>query len=152
MTEDDFSNALERLVREFEANTKIDVDLRIDPEANACMGKTTANGLFLIAQEALANVAKHAQASEVAVSLQARNDHITMRVVDDGQGFDIEGKSDVLGHGLSNMRARARRIGGRLHVRSNSGEGTEISVRMKKDSQPIEKSATPDAEQAGELQ
>lgn len=149
MTVDNLSTALGRLVREFEANTKLDVDLRVDSQAASYVSDSAANGLFLIAQEALANVAKHAQASEVAVSLQERNDHIDLRVVDDGRGFDVEGESDVLGHGLSNMQERARRIGGRLKVKSNAGKGTEISVHMKKDNQPGEKSVAADPAQAG---
>jgi two-component system sensor histidine kinase DevS len=148
MSADDLSTALTRLVREFEANTKTGIDLEIDPDAVARVGESTANGLYLIAQEALANVAKHAQASEVSLSLEASNDHIDMQVVDNGKGFDIEGDTDVLGHGLSNMRERARRIGGRLQVRSNSGEGTRVSIRLKKDNLPREKSAKPDLTQA----
>jgi signal transduction histidine kinase len=104
----------------------------IEPGAASHIGQEEATGLFLIAQEALANVAKHAQATEVRLILEERGDHIQMQVIDNGRGFNIDEESDVLGHGLSNMQERARRVGGQLELESQSGEGTKISIRLRK--------------------
>ncbi|MGB7588654.1 MAG: HAMP domain-containing protein [Solirubrobacterales bacterium] len=87
--------------------------------------------LFRIAQEALTNVARHANASAVEVVLTFEPDLVSLEVKDDGAGFDAEqarvAPSSV---GLIGMRERAQLIGGVLAVRSKPGEGTQLSVTV----------------------
>lgn len=129
---DDLGVALEQLRREFRANTLVDVDLRTEDEILNAIPGSKARALFHIAQEALANVAKHAQATQVLMSVRSLGQDITLQVIDNGVGFEIGKSQNVLGHGLSNMAERARNIGGKLEVVSNPGEGTTITVRLPK--------------------
>jgi PAS domain S-box-containing protein len=87
------------------------------------------DALYRIAQEALHNVVKHAAARTVRLSIERRGEIIRLAVVDDGAGFDA---GDVPpGHlGLTGMRARAEKIGGRLTVDSHPGRGTRIEVAV----------------------
>ncbi len=128
---DDLEVALARLVREFRANTLIDADLKIEKAAVAYFSDQHATDLFLIAQEALANTAKHARATRVLISVRFASDQsVTLQVIDNGVGFKSESEPELLGHGLSNMSERARTFGGQLLIASGPGEGTTITVRI----------------------
>lgn len=85
--------------------------------------------LYRIAQEALHNTIKHAQASSVELKLECGTDGITLEISDDGAGFDPSG--DFPGHlGLHSMRERAERLGGTLAVESVPGHGTHVHVKI----------------------
>ena len=85
---------------------------------------------FRIAQEALTNVVRHAQARNVTVELRVRNGQLHLRVRDDGVGFDVAASREkaVLGAslGLLSMEERAVLGGGRLELVSGSKQGTEV--------------------------
>ena len=82
--------------------------------------------LLRVAQEALANVRKHARAGQVIVGLRYGEGQVGLDVTDDGSGFDPGQAAG--GYGLPGMRARAAEAGGRLQVRSSPGCGTTVSV------------------------
>jgi signal transduction histidine kinase len=87
--------------------------------------------LLRTAQEALANVARHAAANRVALTLSYMEDVVTLDVRDDGAGFDPSAAPDPSydgGYGLSAMRERLARIAGTLAVESEPGGGTAISA------------------------
>jgi signal transduction histidine kinase len=84
--------------------------------------------LFRIAQEALANVGRHARASHVTVALYGDPHFLRLVVSDNGSGFDPERAER--GMGLANMRSRAAEFGGRFEVTSRPGGGTEIAAAM----------------------
>lgn len=86
--------------------------------------------LFRIAQEALNNVSKHAQASTVWVSLSQTAGGIKMTVKDDGVGFDRTSCQRPTAVGLVGIRERVQALHGRLYVKSCSGEGTEVTVTL----------------------
>jgi signal transduction histidine kinase len=128
---DDLDVALGRLVKEFRANTLIDAELKVEEDATAYFQAQHANELFLIAQEALANVAKHAQPSRVLISLRfTATDCVTLQIIDNGQGFETGEEQELIGHGLSNMSERARLLGGQLSIVSSPGEGTTVTARI----------------------
>ena len=83
--------------------------------------------LYRIVQEGLRNISKHAQATEVTISLVGRNDSIILSIMDNGKGFDPGQKSRV-GLGLDSMQERAYLIGGDFWVESQPGIGTVIEV------------------------
>jgi two-component system, chemotaxis family, CheB/CheR fusion protein len=87
--------------------------------------------LYRIAQEALNNISKHAQASQVAIILERRNDHAVLIIEDNGKGYDL--KSIPPGSrkrmGLVGMRERAALIGGTLEIESEPGKGTTVFAR-----------------------
>jgi signal transduction histidine kinase len=85
--------------------------------------------LYWIAREALHNTVKHAQASQVLLSVNCDADEILMEIKDNGLGFDIS--SAFPGHlGLHTMRERATRLNGLLEIESASGRGTQIRVHI----------------------
>lgn len=94
--------------------------------------------LLRVVQEALANVARHAQASRVGVTLSYMGDVVTLDVRDDGIGFvppngngvPVRGGVGRGGFGLTAMRQRVDRVAGQLEVESRPGEGTAISVSV----------------------
>jgi signal transduction histidine kinase len=83
--------------------------------------------LYRITQEALRNVAKHARAASVQVSLVSAGGEIHLDIADSGAGFDSSGNS---GLGLVSMRERTELLGGIFTVNSASGSGTAIQVRV----------------------
>ncbi len=85
--------------------------------------------LFRVAQEALANAVRHAQARTIAVRLNATNDDIELDIADDGVGF-TPGRTKSDGLGLRSIDERVRLTGGQVVVASRPGEGTKIEVRI----------------------
>ena len=119
--------ALATHVRRFAAQTGIEADLRTEGEA-AELAPDQEIAVYRVAQEALANVARHAAASRVEVALDAGGDVLELRVRDDGRGFDTGGRRRGLG--LDGMAERARLVGGELSVESLPGAGTELVMRV----------------------
>jgi signal transduction histidine kinase len=87
---------------------------------------TAETVLFRVMQEAVNNVARHANARNVRIAFEANGEGIFARVEDDGQGFDLT--EPRAGWGLVGMRERANLIGGRLQVNSGPGIGTRIEI------------------------
>jgi len=114
-------------VTEFRQNTKVETSL-VGPKADqiADLSQIHAMCLFHICQEALANIAKHANANKVSIDLWATTDRVLLEVSDDGAGFDLDTASKTVGHGLSNMQTRVQNVGGDLEITSAPGEGTTI--------------------------
>lgn len=88
--------------------------------------------LLRIFQEAMANVVKHASARNIDIKLRYGPDSLMLSVQDDGSGFDTENIVPLgVGHyGLTGMRERAERIGGRLTLKSQLGQGTQLLVEV----------------------
>jgi signal transduction histidine kinase len=87
--------------------------------------------LLRVAQEALANVAKHANASRAAVTLSYMEDVVTLDVLDDGKGLDGEASHTADGgFGLIAMRQRVQRLAGQLEIESEQGRGTAVSASV----------------------
>ena len=89
--------------------------------------------LLRVAQEALANVAKHANATRVGVTLSYMGDDVFLDVRDDGVGFDPGdngARADSHGYGLGGMRQRIERIAGRLDIETEPGRGTAVSAQV----------------------
>jgi len=117
---------IKRLVDEFEANSSTRVAYVGPDNGLVDFPASNATALFHICQEALANVAKHSHAEKTEVHLWTAMDRVLLEVSDDGQGFDLRKMSVTLGHGLSNMHFRARKVGGDVEITSYPGEGTTI--------------------------
>jgi signal transduction histidine kinase len=111
--------------------------LAVDFHSNGLLDRLPAQietALYRITQEALTNVAKHAQARHVSVILERRQGRVLAIVEDDGRGFDtvevLERAHTARRMGLVGMHERARLIGGELEIESAPGEGTTIYVRV----------------------
>jgi signal transduction histidine kinase len=112
---------------------------RIGPELGAAAELTVAGPprplpaneevvLLRATQEALTNVRKHAGARRVTVELAYRPESVTLRITDDGRGFDPA--AATAGFGLSGMRARVAQVNGALHLRTEPGAGATIGVDL----------------------
>ena len=86
--------------------------------------------LFRICQESLTNIARHAGATEVRISLEAEGGFYTLTVGDNGRGFRPGSEADKGSLGLLGMGERARIAGGTFSVTSASGEGTTVVARI----------------------
>lgn len=117
--------ACEWLLQEFQQRTGIDCHLRVEPEEFA-LPDAVATASFRVVQEALTNVARHAQAQRVDVHLLRGPDGLKVVVADDGVGLPQSRSRTTLG--LVGMRERALALGGRLDLHSGPGEGTRIHL------------------------
>jgi signal transduction histidine kinase len=122
--EQSLAQALTRHAAAFEQRTGIAVTLEVGAEPD--LPNEVAQALLRIAQEALTNVSRHAQARQVALRV-ADGPPMRLLIADDGKGFD---PAQVAGDhfGLISMRERATRINARLQICSTPGQGTEIIV------------------------
>lgn len=127
---------LEWLVQDFSSRHGIEVALDMDI-GDATPSDAQASALFRILQESLTNVARHAGASRVRVSLAHEAGRLVLGVQDDGKGLaDDTGKSGSFG--LIGIRERALMLGGQANVSSRPGEGTLVEVSI-----PLRAEATP---------
>ncbi len=90
--------------------------------------------LFRVAQEAMSNIARHAQAENVSLTVEFQDEFVTIDIEDDGQGFDVEatfaGGHNGSHYGLMGMRERVDLLNGALLVESRQGEGTSVRVKV----------------------
>ena len=105
------------------------VELSVSPASLPPLPVEVVEHLPRIVGEALHNAVKHADASEVRVTVTVDDDRLTVLAEDDGRGFD-PAAAPTSGLGQRTMRERAALIGGELEVRSAAGAGTTISVRV----------------------
>jgi len=94
---------------------------------------------YRIIQEALTNVARHAQVREVFVGLVSQEDTLWVEVLDNGKGFEVSAEADRPSSGLSGMRERAGLLGGYLVVESFIGQGTQIVAALPLADRPLER-------------
>ena len=120
--------ALDSACREFAIDHGIEVDVETRGDVDA-VDYEIALCLYRVAQEALRNAARHAQARTVRVSV-ARDAHsICLQVADDGRGFDPRAARMERGLGLVSLEERARLVHGTLEVESNPGDGTIVRLK-----------------------
>jgi two-component system sensor histidine kinase UhpB len=86
--------------------------------------------VYRVVQEALNNVAEHAEANAVTVELRRADGRKMLRVTDDGRGFNDAVETAPGSLGIMGMRERARLAGGRLRVRSRPGHGTVVELTL----------------------
>jgi signal transduction histidine kinase len=131
----DLLENLAAYVREYVAEVIEDAGLRarldFAEELPRCpLSSEFRRNVFLAVKEALANVLKHARATEVTVVVQARSRHqLEICVADNGQGFDPLAVG-VFHNGLRNLRQRLEAVGGTLTVNAASGQGTAVQMRV----------------------
>lgn len=106
-----------------EINWSIDKSIKWDAVSN-----NIKINLYRILQESLQNINKYAQAKKIVVKISKMNDSIVLKVVDDGNGFQVEGKKK--GIGLQNMESRAKECNAALEIKSKVGKGTTISITI----------------------
>lgn len=124
--EENLLDGLKRLVMEYKVNTLSDAVLSGQERDLVGLPQKQALALFLICQEALANIAKHAHAKRVQVTVWVSTERVMMEIMDNGVGFEVDNMSQSIGHGLSNMHTRARNVGGDVEITSSPREGSSV--------------------------
>jgi signal transduction histidine kinase len=125
----DLAAALESGTRIWTAGSGIDVKVEVSGPQQPLPEEMEQN-LLRIAQEAVTNIVKHADARSIWIKLHTEARRLYLRVVDNGRGFEQGGAFSAQdGHfGLIGMRERAERLGGELKLTSHPGEGTQLEV------------------------
>lgn len=118
--------AIKSLSEDFRARTGIETHFETVVFRNR-LDQNAKIALYRIAQEALTNVERHAQAGQVRIDLRGHPGGATLRIQDDGQGFETTGASGRDGIGLRNMQERIDQLGGTLRILS-SATGTSIEA------------------------
>jgi len=118
--------AIHRQLERFAEETPVSVTYRTDGDSEA-LPTVLEVVLLRLVQESLTNVRKHAQASEVAITLRVNENCAAMTVRDNGVGFDVD--APAAGFGLRGMRNRAAQVGGLLSVHSGSA-GTTVELEV----------------------
>ena len=135
--------ALHSFMDKFTTRTGIRTRLTASGEVEQLdMARRTA--LFRVAQEALTNVARHAKASQVEVSIRKVPEGMCMRVADDGKSFRVKRVIESRGRkhlGLLGMRERLEMVGGGFAIESAPGQGTVIQALIPRRKPPAKKSA-----------
>lgn len=121
--------AVEWQLREFQARSGIHCQLTGSLETSA-LDADRSTAAFRIFQEALTNVARHAQATRLEVSLEETATHLTLQVRDNGRGMSPREISHPNSIGLLGMRERARQWEGALEIHGAPGSGTTVSLRL----------------------
>jgi signal transduction histidine kinase len=125
----DLVSALDTLAHEVTRGGVLDTEVRVHGRRWA-LSPDVEDQLFRVAQEALTNALKHADARRLRVDLRFTETALTVAVQDDGRGFD-PGAPPAVGHfGLPGMRERAAKVGGTLSIRSGAAAGTEVLVAV----------------------
>jgi PAS domain S-box-containing protein len=119
--------AIESHAREFAARSGVECDLDLEA-GEIALDPDRDTAVFRILQEALTNVARHADAKHVTVRTARENGTLLLEVTDDGEGIDKE--SSAAGLGIVGMRERAGALGGTLQVKAADDGGTVVAVRV----------------------
>lgn len=136
----DLPSALDRIVRSLMTEGKTEIHVDVSGTPLRLPGRIEMN-LLRIGQEAVANAVKHGQVSLIQIELQYGRESVTLRVCDDGRGFNPNQASAVGHFGMLDMRERAESMGAQLQIDSALGQGTHIAIEVH-----FERSSTSHAE------
>lgn len=117
------ASSLQELAQDQHLRSLMEVKLALQIPDGQALAPGQIGQLLAIANEALSNVARHAQASRVSIAAGVREGRLRLEIQDNGQGLPAD---YVLGYGLRNMHDRARMLGGELSVTSQAGQGTTV--------------------------
>jgi signal transduction histidine kinase len=120
--------ALQARLEAVEARSGFQTAFRVDGER--CLPSSVEAELYRVAQEALNNVLKHAQAKKVTVHLRFNEERLCLTIQDDGIGFDLETARQSGGLGLRSMEERVQQIGGDLALETAPGKGTTLRIEV----------------------
>jgi signal transduction histidine kinase len=122
--------ALHSFVKLFSKRTGLHIHLKVSAEIGP-IPSDQRTCLYRVAQEALTNVSRHAQATSVVVSVQKLARGLCLKIHDNGKSFEVERVLNTRGRkhlGLFGMRERTEIVGGHFDIKSNPGRGTTVTV------------------------
>jgi signal transduction histidine kinase len=124
------TKALEVMIEKVGATTRIHFVSELVP-LDDLFSKEDSITLYRVVQESLNNVVKHAEASEVRVTIERLTDSVTLTIRDNGHGFALaEAAAKPSGFGLAGMAERMRMLGGEWRIDSHEGQGTTVTIRI----------------------
>jgi len=124
---EDLAQAIAKFIGQTTLNQSVPINLTIDGTPY-CLHADLGLNLLRIAQEAITNALRHAQAQTIHIHLSYSSQSVQLNIYDDGCGF--EPQSHTHGFGLLGMQQRAARIGATWHLVSHAGQGTTIKVTL----------------------
>jgi len=122
--------ALEWQTQEFAAGAELHCDWQMRVAAAPDLPELMAMAVFRIFQEMLSNVGRHAQASAIAVRIDADSECVKVAVRDDGVGADVKAFESRTAYGVMGMRERARHFGGVIRIKSRIGHGSTFELEI----------------------
>ena len=121
------NEAIKGYMSDWKHQNNIETELNI---GEVSVNADSEQALFRVLQEALANVARHSQATKVWVTLKAENDHVALTIEDSGIGYDTE--QIIKGIGLDSMKERLIAVNGTLEIASRKSQGTCITAVVRR--------------------
>ena len=118
-------SSLNALVTEFSRSGDVHIDREFTPGLPP-LAPEVELVVYRVAQEALTNVSRHANARNVSISLTRRGDILSLRISDDGIGMSGE----TPGAGIRGMESRSKLVGGQLAVQARAGGGTQVQLNV----------------------
>jgi signal transduction histidine kinase len=128
MPDDDLETGVRKMLKDFRINTLLETEFTVEGEDNRVLGAERRQHTFQIVREALTNVARHAQARRVEVHLRYGVNALQLRISDDGVGLSALPVNK--GHGLRNIRERARLLDGMLDVDTAPSRGLTLILTV----------------------
>ncbi len=129
---DDFglAAAIEWQAQEFEKKTTVRCELRFEPSTDFDLSKEYATTLFRIFQEALTNIIRHAEATQVVIELKKEDNTVFLEISDDGKGITEKQITHHTSLGILGMKERAYLFGGTVAFAANQPHGTRIRITL----------------------
>jgi signal transduction histidine kinase len=121
------SDAMQKLVNDFQRATEMQIHLEL-PETLPVLSDAQRMAIYRMAQEALTNAQRHAQAQNIRLTICQNEDEIQFTVRDDGSGIDLDHASQ--GIGLRGMHERAGQLQGKFEIVSSPGHGTQLTLHL----------------------
>lgn len=125
--------ALEWQVREFDKQAGIETTFSYN-QRDMGLDEDQSTALFRVAQEALTNIAKHAEATRVSVKLARLRHYVSLKITDDGRGIRQSDRAKPASFGLRGMVERTRALGGTLTLSHAPGGGTVVAIKIRHES------------------
>ncbi|MBE4906814.1 sensor histidine kinase [Bacillus luteolus] len=124
---DSLYEGLVKLIEELQSKCSLHFETAIDQID--CLSKGTEDHLFRIIQEALSNILRHSDATQVKLTFSQKEEYVFLQIYDNGKGFDVS-EDKKISYGLKTMRERCEEIGGVFKLHSKQDEGTYITIRV----------------------
>jgi PAS domain S-box-containing protein len=128
------ATGVKNLLNDFGKHYDIRWDRLQVEEIDDCFSPSSQTNIYRIFQEALTNIGRHAQATQISIAIEKQNNYVTFTIDDNGRGFDprvvVNRENGQRGIGLAAMQERARMAGGHLEIRSGPSSGTHLAFRI----------------------
>jgi signal transduction histidine kinase len=124
-----FADCVEDVLNRIHVPSKLNVEIKAPQGLRPPISSTALEAVCQIVHEALSNVVRHANATQVEVDAAISDDVFTVTVDDNGSGFEVS-ERDTHGLGLRNIQQRARMHGGQIEIDSTPGAGTRLTIKV----------------------